>query len=79
MTREPMKRYLRGAVGLVSKLVRRLDVDFDPESMTASDQDALLEHAFERYFDGGWLLGSVETCRAAENCADSRRSRLKES
>jgi natural product biosynthesis luciferase-like monooxygenase protein len=63
VVREPMIRYLRGAVGLVSRFARSLDLQFDPDTMSRQDQDALLEHAFERYFQGSSLLGSKESCR----------------
>ncbi|HKH43825.1 MAG TPA: amino acid adenylation domain-containing protein, partial [Thermoanaerobaculia bacterium] len=44
--REPMKRYLRSSVGLLSSVARE---GTDLETLGAEEMDALLEHAFERY------------------------------
>jgi len=57
--REPMKHYLRSSVGLLSSVARE---GTDLEMLGAEEMDALLEHAFERYFDGAGLLGTPESC-----------------
>lgn len=76
VVREPMKAYLQSAVELVRDaawtfptLIERgeksgrtaVDV-FDAEPLKPEELDALLEHAFDRYFRTSGLFGSVETC-----------------
>ncbi|MFN3608091.1 MAG: MupA/Atu3671 family FMN-dependent luciferase-like monooxygenase [Hyphomonas sp.] len=74
--REPMKAYLRTAVDLVRDAAwtfptlvqkgqqtgRTAQEVMDAEPLTAEEMDALLDHAFERYFQTSGLFGSVETC-----------------
>ena len=74
--RGPMKQYLGSAVDLVRDaawsfptFVRRGMKDgktpaqiFDAEPMSAEELDALLDHAFERYYCTSSLFGSPETC-----------------
>lgn len=76
VVREPMKAYLRTAVDLVRDaawtfptLVQRGEQTgrtaqevMDAEPLTPEEMDALLDHAFERYFKTSGLFGSVETC-----------------
>ena len=76
IVREPMKAYLRTAVDLVRDaawtfptLVQRGEQTgrtaqevMDAEPLTPEEMDALLDHAFERYFKTSGLFGSVETC-----------------
>ena len=76
VVREPMKNYLRTAVDLVRDaawtfptLVQRGQASgrtaqevMDAEPLTPEEMDALLDHAFERYFQTSGLFGSVETC-----------------
>nr|WP_225908149.1 MupA/Atu3671 family FMN-dependent luciferase-like monooxygenase [Hyphomonas sediminis] len=76
VVREPMKAYLRTAVDLVRDaawtfptLVQRGEQTgrtaqevMDAEPLTPDEMDALLDHAFERYFQTSGLFGSVETC-----------------
>jgi len=59
MVREPMKRYLRSSLSLLRPLARK---GVDPETLGAEEMDALLEHAFERYFEGAGLLGTPASC-----------------
>jgi len=68
--REPMKHYLGSAVSLV-KLASwyfptydKLDNEFDEavSKLSEEDMDAILNHAFERYFETSALLGTPETC-----------------
>jgi len=37
--------------------------DFDPDKLSAEDFDALLDHAFERYYSTSGLFGSPDTAR----------------
>ncbi|MBK7992405.1 MAG: LLM class flavin-dependent oxidoreductase [Blastocatellia bacterium] len=60
--RKPFINYLRTSLDLIRNLGKSLGVNIDAENFTKDDLDALLEHAFERYFDTSGLLGNVETC-----------------
>lgn len=74
LVRGPMKAYLKTAVGLVKKAAwywptsvkttetsaNELDDAFN--SLSDEDRDALLEHAFERYFSTGGLFGTPTDC-----------------
>jgi natural product biosynthesis luciferase-like monooxygenase protein len=76
IVREPMKRYLADAVDLVRDaawnfptFVRRgaeagrspAEI-FDAEPVTPAEMDALLDHAFDRYYDTSGLFGDAGTC-----------------
>jgi natural product biosynthesis luciferase-like monooxygenase protein len=74
--REPMKGYLRSAVNLVKQAAwtfptfqQRADEKgmtpadvFEKEELSAEDLDALLDHAFERYYRTSGLFGTPEAC-----------------
>ncbi len=70
--REPMKSYLKSAVGLVKaaawsfptfkKTTTMEDGTFGIDHLGDEEMDALLEHAFERYYKGSGLFGSVQSC-----------------
>lgn len=73
--RQPMKSYLKSAVDLVRRaawtfptIVERAGKAgmtpqevFDKEALSASELDALLDHAFERYYRTAGLFGTPET------------------
>jgi natural product biosynthesis luciferase-like monooxygenase protein len=74
LAREPMKRYLKTAVGLVKAAAWHFpafkdlsdtsnnDMDNYFDSLSEQDLDDLLEFAFERYFEHSGLFGSVDKC-----------------
>jgi natural product biosynthesis luciferase-like monooxygenase protein/FkbM family methyltransferase len=62
IVRGPFTDYLRSSFGLVENLARTLGLG-DTGTLSPADMDALLEHAFERYFETSGLFGSPETCR----------------
>lgn len=76
IVREPMKNYLRSAVDLVRTAAwtfptiqqRALREGKTPaevleaEPLTADELDAVLDHAFERYFETSGLFGAPERC-----------------
>ncbi len=72
--REPMKQYLKSAVGLVQKAAWSFptfkksttldDGTFSTSHLSDEEMDALLSFSFERYFDTSGLFGSVETATA---------------
>lgn len=67
--REPMKQYLRTSVGLIKEAAwsfpafkHRLDGgSFTTDNLSSEEMDALLDHAFERYYATSGLFGSVES------------------
>jgi natural product biosynthesis luciferase-like monooxygenase protein/amino acid adenylation domain-containing protein/non-ribosomal peptide synthase protein (TIGR01720 family) len=61
--REPFKRYLASSVGLIRGLARSMGTT-DLDALAPEDMDALLEHAFERYFGSAGLMGTAEQCLA---------------
>jgi natural product biosynthesis luciferase-like monooxygenase protein len=60
--RGPFCAYLRTSLGLVRNLAHALGLDLDAPGFSADDLDALLGHAFDRYFGTSALLGTVESC-----------------
>jgi natural product biosynthesis luciferase-like monooxygenase protein len=61
--RIPFSNYLKSSLGLISNLIKSLDLPLDLKSMSEKDLDDLLAFAFDRYFDSGALFGTPETCR----------------
>ncbi|HEY2737391.1 MAG TPA: MupA/Atu3671 family FMN-dependent luciferase-like monooxygenase, partial [Thermoanaerobaculia bacterium] len=61
--REPFTAYLRSSAGLIRNLARSLGQEGDLERLSAADMDALLGHAFDRYWQSNALLGTVGSCR----------------
>jgi natural product biosynthesis luciferase-like monooxygenase protein len=76
--RGPFLEYLRTSTDLINKARweltafakgddrkgPRADAAVNLESLSAEDMDAILAHAFERYFTTAGLFGTPETCRA---------------
>ena len=71
VAREPMKDYLRSAAGLIKQYAWAFPAfkkpaeagsafDFDLESLSEEEMDAILEFAFERYFNDSGMFGTVE-------------------
>ena len=71
--RQPMKDYLRSAVGLIKQYAwafpafKRPEgassaMDVDLQTLSAEELDGILEFAFERYFNDSGLFGTVERC-----------------
>ncbi len=79
--RAPMKGYLKSAVNLVKQAAwtfptfkQRADEKgmtpadvFEKEELSAEDLEALLDHAFERYFRTSGLFGTPEACAEIAN------------
>ncbi|HET9899068.1 MAG TPA: MupA/Atu3671 family FMN-dependent luciferase-like monooxygenase [Streptosporangiaceae bacterium] len=59
--REPFIEYLRGSFGLVRALAPSLGYD---DELTREDVETLLGIAFEQYYDGSALMGTVDECVA---------------
>ncbi|HEU4429616.1 MAG TPA: MupA/Atu3671 family FMN-dependent luciferase-like monooxygenase [Myxococcota bacterium] len=76
LVREPMKQYLSSAMSLVIGFAwsfpafkrpgdpSKKPQDIDLASLSPEEIDAILEFAFERYFERSGLFGSLETCQA---------------
>ncbi|GGO96051.1 non-ribosomal peptide synthetase [Wenjunlia tyrosinilytica] len=60
--REPFKNYLRQSADLVRPVAR--DRGLDVEGLDQSDLDALLDHAYDRYFGSSGLFGTPRGCAA---------------
>lgn len=60
--REPFCNYLRSAAGLVRNLAQAMGQDIDADGFTDEDMNALLNHAFNRYYNTAALLGTPESC-----------------
>ena len=60
--RRPLLDYLRSAVGLIRQLAAQLGQDIDSANFTDDDMEALLSHAFDRYFETSGLLGTPSMC-----------------
>ncbi|HJP02699.1 MAG TPA: MupA/Atu3671 family FMN-dependent luciferase-like monooxygenase [Planctomycetota bacterium] len=74
LVRGPMKAYLGSATDLVKKFAWSFPAfqrpggsdapvtEIDVESLTDEEQEAIVEHAFLRYFDSSGLFGTPESC-----------------
>ena len=71
VAREPMKDYLRSAAALIKQYAWAFPafkrpagvsnpMQIDLQSLTAEETDAVLDFAFERYFEDSGLFGTVE-------------------
>jgi hypothetical protein len=75
--RQPMKDYLRSSMDLIRLAAwsfptfverataagRRATDPFDAADLSEAEMEAILDHAFERYFATSGLFGTVERCR----------------
>lgn len=73
--REPMKAYLRSAAGLIKQYAWAFPAfkrpegattafDLDLSAVSEAEMEAVLDFAFERYFESSGLFGTVEDCVA---------------
>ena len=60
--REPFRGYLKSSYGLIKNLARSLGKSVDNGELTENDTEALLSHAFDRYFESAGLMGTPRTC-----------------
>lgn len=71
--REPLKNYLRSATGLIKQYASSFptfrdaakdgQIDTLFQNLSDEDMDALVEHAFERYYRSSGLFGTPESCQ----------------
>jgi natural product biosynthesis luciferase-like monooxygenase protein/amino acid adenylation domain-containing protein/FkbM family methyltransferase len=59
--RAPFSNYLRSSVNLLRSSARSLGRDIDSSSLNEEDMQAILAHAFDRYFETSALLGTPES------------------
>jgi natural product biosynthesis luciferase-like monooxygenase protein/amino acid adenylation domain-containing protein/non-ribosomal peptide synthase protein (TIGR01720 family) len=59
--REPLLRYFRSSVDILSGFIASQGLKVDPRTLTPRDMDALLEHGLERYMQDGGLFGTPES------------------
>src|SRR6266403_269243 len=62
LVKRPFKNYLAGSVDLMKSMAKSLGVKVDGAVVNAGDMEAVLEHAFERYYEESGLMGAVEKC-----------------
>ncbi len=71
VAREPMKEYLRSAAALIKQYAWAFPafkkpqgvanpMEIDLQSLTPDETDAILDFAFQRYFDDSGLFGTIE-------------------
>lgn len=59
---KPFCNYLRSSVDLLDKLAYSLGYTFGIKDFSEDDREALLAHAFERYFETSGLFGTPRSC-----------------
>jgi natural product biosynthesis luciferase-like monooxygenase protein len=64
LVREPFTAYLKSSVGLITNLIKSMNLPLDMNTLSANDMDDLLGFAFDRYFETSALFGTPETCVA---------------
>ena len=62
IVRKPMYSYLKTNLGLHKNLAQSRDVSLGNQNFTPADEDALLQFAFDRYFNGSALFGTPTSC-----------------
>lgn len=60
--RLPFTNYLRSSIGLISNLIKSLNLPLDLNDMSETDMNGLLDFAFDRYFETSALFGTAESC-----------------
>jgi natural product biosynthesis luciferase-like monooxygenase protein/amino acid adenylation domain-containing protein/non-ribosomal peptide synthase protein (TIGR01720 family) len=60
--REPLLRYFRSSVDILSGFIASQGLKVDPRTLTPRDMDTLMEHGLERYMEDGGLFGTPESC-----------------
>ncbi len=60
--RKPFTNYLKTSFGLIKNLALSLGKDIESKNFTDDDLDAILSHAFDRYFETSGLMGTPGAC-----------------
>jgi natural product biosynthesis luciferase-like monooxygenase protein len=61
--REPFSSYLRSSFDLLVQSAGWFGPDVDPSQLTAADVTAMVDHAFDRYFETSGLFGDQASAR----------------
>jgi len=61
--RRPFREYLRTSVDLIAGVARTLGLDLKAPGFSPDDFEAVLDHAFERYFATSALMGTPASCQ----------------
>lgn len=61
--REPFCNYIKTSFGLIENLAKRVNFQVNTETFDENDRNSLLSFAFERYFQGRVMIGTLNTCR----------------
>ena len=75
LVRKPLIEYLRSSVSLIRHFAWAFPTfrnrpdhgEVDLATLSTSELDALLDHAFDRYFETSGLFGTAESCRPMVN------------
>lgn len=59
----PFQNYLKHTLSLLGKLSQSAGINLNPEHFTDADKQALLDFAFERYFEERSLMGDLSKAR----------------
>lgn len=60
--RDPFCNYLRSSLDLLMGLAASAGIEVDPSHLTPQNIDALVSHAFNRYYETCGLFGTPDTC-----------------
>ncbi len=60
--RAPFSQYLRNATGLIKSLAKSVGQDPDADDFSEDDLTAMIDYAFNRYFDTAALFGTPDSC-----------------
>src|SRR5207237_1421537 len=61
--RQPFCRYLKSHFDLVRSFAQSIGYEGRLTALSDADLDALLEHAFDRYYETSGLLGTPDACQ----------------
>jgi natural product biosynthesis luciferase-like monooxygenase protein len=64
LVRTPFCNYLKSSVDLMKQVVKGLGDDLSSTTLSQEDLEALIDHAFTRYFATSGLFGTVDSCMA---------------
>jgi len=62
LVRGPFCNYLKSSVDLMKQVVKGLGAEFSSNTLSQEDLEALIDHAFHRYFATSGLFGTPQSC-----------------
>jgi natural product biosynthesis luciferase-like monooxygenase protein len=62
LVRTPFCNYLKSSVDLMKQVVKGLGAELAADSLSQQDLEALIDHAFTRYFATSGLFGTPDSC-----------------